>query len=110
MFYNLVFIYNFECFVQSSFFQKYIDWLNDWTGNFPDNLKFADITSIFKKEDPINKENYRLVSALPNISKSFEKLWQKQMNDYINNFLSPYLCGYRKGFSTQLAPLSSTEK
>ena len=32
------------------------------------------------------------------------------MNYYINNFLSPYLCGYRKGFSTQLAPLSLTEK
>ena len=25
-----VFIYNFECFVQSSFFQIYIDWLIDW--------------------------------------------------------------------------------
>ena len=25
-----MFIYNFECLVQSSFFQKYIDWLIDW--------------------------------------------------------------------------------
>ena len=32
------------------------------------------------------------------------------LNGYINNFLSPYLCGYRKGFSTQLALLSLTEK
>ena len=32
------------------------------------------------------------------------------MNDYINNFSYPYLCGYRKGFSTQLALLSLTEK
>ena len=69
-----------------------------------------DITSIFKKEDLLNKENYRPVSVLPNISKSFEKLWQKQVNDNINNFSSPYLCGYRKGFSTQLALLSLTEK
>ena len=35
---------------------------------------------------------------------------QKQINYYINNFVSPYLCGYRKGFSTQLALASLTEK
>ena len=80
------------------------------TGNFPDNLKLADITPVFKKKDPLNKENYRPVSVLPDISKIFEKLMQKQINDYISNFLSPYLCGYRKGFSTQLALLSLIEK
>ena len=32
------------------------------------------------------------------------------MNAYVNNFLSPYLCGYKKGFSTQLALLPLTEK
>ena len=31
------------------------------TSNFPDNLKLADITPVFKKKDPLNKENYRLV-------------------------------------------------
>ena len=35
---------------------------------------------------------------------------QKQIKDYISNFFSPYLCGYRKGFSTKLALLSSIEK
>ena len=63
------------------------------TGNFPDNLKLADITPVFKKKDPLNKENYRPVSVLPSISKIFEKLMQKQINDYMSNFLSPYLCG-----------------
>ena len=38
------------------------------TGNFPDNLKLADITPVFKKKDPLNKENYRPVSVLPSIS------------------------------------------
>ena len=59
------------------------------TGNFPDNLKLADTTPVFKKKDPLNKENYRLVSVLPSISKIFEKLMQKQINDYISNFVSP---------------------
>ena len=35
---------------------------------------------------------------------------QQAINYYISNFLSPYLCGYRKGFSTQLPLLSLTEK
>ena len=77
---------------------------------FPDNLKLADISPVFKKIDPLNKENYRPVSVLTSISKIFEKLIQKQINGYINNFLSPYLCGYRKGFSIQLALTSLTEK
>ena len=57
-------------------------------------------------KDPLSKENCRIVSALPRISKTFEKLLQKQITGYINNFLSPNLCGYRKGFSTQLTLLS----
>ena len=44
------------------------------TGNFPDNLKLADITPVFQKKDSVNKENYRPVSVLPSISKIFEKL------------------------------------
>ena len=44
------------------------------TGNFPDNVKLAHITPVFKKKDPLNKENYRLVIVLPSISKINEKL------------------------------------
>ena len=33
-----------------------------------------------------------------------------QISQYINSFLTPYLCGYRKGFSTQLALLCLIEK
>ena len=38
------------------------------TGNFPDNLKLADITAVFKKKNPLHKVNYRPVSFLPSIS------------------------------------------
>ena len=60
------------------------------TGSFPDNLKLAAITPVFKKKDPLNKGNYRPVSALPSNSKIFEKRMQKQINGYINSFVSPY--------------------
>ena len=47
-------------------------------GNFPDRLKLADITPVFKKNIPLQKENYRPVSVLPIASKIFERIMQKQ--------------------------------
>ena len=49
------------------------------TGKFPNNLKNADVTPMFGKKNPLNKENYRSVSVLPIISKVFEKLMQNQI-------------------------------
>ena len=77
---------------------------------FPENLKLADITPAFKKEDKNLAKNYRPVSVLPTLSKVFEKITQKQVINQVNTFLSPYLCGYRKGFSAQYALLSLLEK
>ena len=73
------------------------------TGEFPSNLKNADVTPVFKKNNQLNKENYRPVSVLPIISKVFEKLMQNQINLHIKSFLPPYLCGYRKTFNSQHA-------
>ena len=77
---------------------------------FPDELKFADVTLIYKKDDPNKSKNYRPVSVLPVVSKVFEKIMHDQISQYINSFLTPYLYGYRKGFSTQQALLSLIEK
>ena len=43
------------------------------TGNFPDNMKLVDITPVFKKKDPLKKENHRPVSILSAISKTHSK-------------------------------------
>ena len=42
------------------------------TGNFVEKL--ADVTPIFKKKDPFNKEKYRAVSVLSEVSKIFERI------------------------------------
>ena len=76
---------------------------------FPDELKLADVTPIYKKNDPNNPKNYRPVSVLPVTSKIFERILHKQLSLYLDKFLSPYLCGYRKRFSTQQALLSLIE-
>ena len=77
--------------------------------DYPDNLKLADITPVFKKKNPLNKINYRPVSVLPSISKLFEKLMQHQLVNYMENYLSPHLCGYRKGYSSHQALISLIE-
>ena len=80
------------------------------TGEFPTNLKNADVTLVFKKNNPLSKENYRPVGGLPIILKLFEKLMQNQINPHIKSFLSPYLWGYRKGFNSQHALNSSIKR
>ena len=41
---------------------------------FPKELKKAEIIPVYKKDDPLKKENYRHVSLLPHESKIFERL------------------------------------
>ena len=77
---------------------------------FPNEPKAADITAIFKKDDPLNKENYRPVSVLPTISKIFERILFDQLTKFSNKFLSPLLCGFRKGYSTQYALVNLPQK
>ena len=80
------------------------------TGKFPSNLKNADGRPVSKKNNPLNKENYRPVSVLSITSKVFEIFIQDQINLHINFFLSAYLCGYRKGFNSQHALISLIER
>ena len=77
--------------------------------NFPNNLKLAEISPIFKKGDPNIASNYRPISVLPCLSKLFERIMQTQLLTHIEKYLSPFLCGYRKGFSAQLALISLIE-
>ena len=70
----------------------------------------ADLTTVFKKIDSTLAENYRPLIVLPAVSKVFEKLMQKQLNNYINKSLSPFLCGYRKGYNTQFASMTLIKK
>ena len=68
--------------------------------SFSNNLKLADVTPVFKKEDASLLKHYRPVSVLPVVSKIYEKVLQKQILEYIDKHLSPHLFEYRKGYST----------
>ena len=41
---------------------------------FPEQWKRSKVTPLYKKEDPLKKENYRPVSLLPHVSKVFERI------------------------------------
>ena len=68
---------------------------------FPKELKLAEVSPIFKKEDDLDKENYRPVSVLPHVSNVFERIMYQQINDYMKDKLSKQLTGFRKNQSTQ---------
>ena len=79
-------------------------------GNFPTDLKYADITPGHKKGDTNIKDNYRPVSILPTVSKIFERNMYRDIGSYMEIFLSPYLCGFRKGYGTQHCLIAMLEK
>ena len=58
---------------------------------------------VFKKEDPLDKSNYRPVSILPFRSKVYEKAIYNQLSDYSDSFLNNILRGFQKAHSTQIA-------
>ena len=55
---------------------------------FPDNLKLADVTPVFKKSDPLDKTNYRPVSILYPVSQILERLMQKRVNKHKKQIIS----------------------
>ena len=77
---------------------------------FPNELKIADITPIFKKEDPLDKTNYRPLSILPTVANIFERILFNQVQRFSNKFLSPLLCAFRTGYSTQYALINLFQK
>ena len=79
------------------------------TGNFPGDMKLADIRPVFKKKDPLKKVNYRPASILSAFSKIFERTMQKQIVGCMKTFLSSHLCGCRKNLNTQQALLALIE-
>ena len=68
------------------------------------------MTPISIKEDASLLKNYSPASFLPTVSKTYEKIMQKKVLEYIGKHLSPHICGYRKEYSTKTALISILEK
>ena len=71
------------------------------TASFPDQLKLAELSPLFKNNDSLLTGNYRPVSVLTCISKVFEKVYHDQLYEYFREILASLLTTFRKQFSTQ---------
>ena len=68
---------------------------------FPHDLKYAELSPIFKASDNLCKKNYRPVSVLPTASKIFEKVYFDQLYEYFTVIFSQYLSAFRKKYNCQ---------
>ena len=76
-------------------------------GVFPDHMKLAMITPMFKEGSKLGVSNYRPVSVLPIISKVLEKLMLKRLSKYLDKskIIYEHQFGFQKSRSTTLAVL-----
>ena len=72
------------------------------TGTFPDELKIARVTPLYKSGNRNLMSNYRPISILPTLSKIFEKLIHVRIYQFLdeNQVLCNYQFGFRKAHST----------
>ena len=76
---------------------------------FPQDSKLADVSPVYKKNDNLNKENYRPVSILPSVSKIYESLMADQLTDHFENIFDKLLSEVRKKHGCQTRMLKIVE-
>ena len=80
------------------------------SNTFPDDLKVAGVTPIFKNGERNDLQNYRPISVLCTAARVFEKLIYQQLYDYLmeNSILNNCQWGFRSAHSTALALIDCT--
>ena len=63
---------------------------------FPDDLKLAEVSPVWEKNDDLDKESYRPASVLSQVSKVFERIVYNQIDNFMKDKLSNLLTGFRK--------------
>ena len=81
-------------------------------GIFPDHLKIAKITPIYKKGNKSVIDNCRPISLLPSCSKIFEKVIHCQLMQYftMHDLFFPSQYGFRSSHSTELASVEFIDR
>lgn len=75
------------------------------SGTFPDRMKYAVVTPIFKKGDKHELSNYRPISILSSFSKVLEKVMYNQLQKHLNKhcILAEDQFGFRPDSTTENA-------
>ena len=93
----------------SNFFQANLNNTNK-TSTFTEQLKYADVKPVFKKDSQTDKKNNRPINILTNQSKIYERCLNKQLAEYFQVLLCKYQYGFRKGYSVINALFPMIEK
>ena len=83
-----------------------------FTAKVPDIWKQSNVSPVFKKDDKTNVENYRPISLISSVGKTFEKVVYKHIHNFIlaNQIITPFQSGFMPGDSTvnQLTDMYNT--
>ena len=71
---------------QIRFLKNFINYPTEETGIFPGSLKIENITPIFKKDDPLDKSNYRQVSIMVLLSNVYKQIIYNQLSQHSEDF------------------------
>ena len=83
-----------------------------YANTFPEILKKAYVTPIYKKGDRHNPENYRPISVTQTLAKIFERLLLEQMSEHLdmNEIFNKNQFGFQKQKSCLITIIALTEK
>ena len=81
-------------------------------GIFPDSLKIAKVTPVYKSGDNSSLSNYRPISVLPCFSKMLERIMYRRLYSYLqeNKILCSKQFGFQTGHSTDHAIIQLVEQ
>ena len=79
---------------------------------FPDSLKIAKVTPVYKSGDSSSLSNYRPVSVLPCFSKMLERIMYTRLYNHLqeNKILYSKQFGFQRGHSTDYAIIELVEQ
>ena len=79
---------------------------------FPDSLKIAKVTPVYKSGDNSSLSNYRPISVLPCFSKMLERIMYRRLYSYLqeNKILYSKQFGFQTGHSTDHAIIQLVEQ
>ena len=77
---------------------------------FLQELRLSKVIPLYKKLDPLQKENYRPKNLLSNISKVFERIIHKLTTSNMRDTLKSCITGFRKSHGTQNSLVVMLEK
>ena len=73
-------------------------------------MKYAEVTPIHNKDDKTDKENFRPISILPNLSKVYKMLMYNQIDPYFQTIFTKFQRGFWKSFNAQNCLLAMVGK